>query len=468
MSFPLSSPAPLTPAEIVAELDRYIIGQNAAKKAVAVALRNRWRRQQVAPENRDDILPKNILMMGPTGVGKTEIARRLAQLARAPFIKVEATKFTEVGYVGRDVDSMIRDLVSAAVRLVESERMHEVLPKAQEYALDKLVDLLDEEPGGSWGRVSFNPFVTSYSEEGSEEPSEESQENYAEQREKRRAELREKIQSGEFDNQLVEIDTEEANSPFVQVFSNQGIEEMGIDALGGFGTRRVERQLTVGEARDRLVAEESKRLLDKAGVHLEAIKRTEQLGIIFIDEIDKVAGKSGGSGPDVSREGVQRDLLPVIEGSTVATKYGAVRTDHILFIAAGAFHISKPSDLIPELQGRLPIRVELESLEQADFRRILVEPKNSLIKQYQMLLETEGVTLEFTEEAIDEIAIVATALNEKIENIGARRLHTVLERLLEEVMFQAPDGPKQVLVDREMVEQKLGELLRQPSQQKLV
>lgn len=392
--------------------------------------------------------------MGPTGVGKTEIARRLAQLSGAPFIKVEATKFTEVGYVGRDVDSMVRDLVSASVRLIETERMNEVMPAAQEQAIQRLIDALDNE--------SYSPWT--YNEEGEAVENE----GYEEKRLQRRAELRRQIESGELDNEPVEIDTEEANSPFVQVFSNQGIEEMGIDSLGGFGSRQVTREFSVAEARDLIVAEEVKKLLDKSGVHREALKRAEQLGIIFIDEIDKVAGKSGGSGPDVSREGVQRDLLPVIEGSTVATKYGAVKTDHVLFICAGAFHISKPSDLIPELQGRLPIRVVLEPLSQDDFGRILTEPKTSLVRQYQLLLGTEGVTLSFTEEAIAEIALVATALNERIENIGARRLHTVLERLLEDAMYAAPNDVREVIVDKAMVQEKLGDLLTSQTNRHLV
>ncbi len=454
----------LTPRQIVAELDRYIVGQAAAKKAVAVALRNRYRRQQLPESVRDDILPKNILMMGPTGVGKTEIARRLAQLARAPFVKVEATKFTEVGYVGRDVDSMIRELAGAAVRLVERERIESVREEAESRTLDRILDLIDDEQPTQFGfaRPAMDVFGFSVTPpDGDEEPEEEPEIDYAAEAE-RRQKLRERIANGEFDDQLIDIETEEpAGNPFVQVFSAQGVEEMGIDQLGGMGTRRASRSLTVAEARSVMFEDEAKRMIDKSSLHREAVLRTEQTGIIFLDEIDKVAGKSGGSGPDVSREGVQRDLLPVIEGSTVATKFGPVKTDHILFIAAGAFHMSKPSDLIPELQGRLPIRVVLEDLGVADFRRILKEPQNALTKQYELLLGTEGVKVSFTDEALDEIATLAKAVNERNENIGARRLHTMMEKLLEDPLFEAPDsGNQTIVVDAAYVQKHLGAMVR--------
>jgi len=456
MSLPVEE---LTPRQIVAELDRYIVGQDAAKRAVAVALRNRYRRQQLPEGEREDILPKNILMIGPTGVGKTEIARRLAQLARAPFIKLEATKFTEVGYVGRDVDSMIRDLVSAAVRLVERERFEEIQEEAARRAMDRLVDLLFD---GPYPTQTFSPFhgfggAPPVVDDEGEAPEEEvfTQEMY----EAHRAELRYKIESGQMEDRLVEVDVEESNNPFMQVFTNQGIEEMGIDTnqLGGaFGTRRSTRRVTVAEAKDLLTEQEASKMVDRSSIYREAINRTEQTGIVFLDEIDKVAAKSGGSGPDVSREGVQRDLLPVIEGSTVATKFGPVRTDHILFIAAGAFHISKPSDLIPELQGRLPIRVELESLSQSDFRRILKEPKNALTKQYIRLLEMDGVQIRFEDDALDEIANFAAAVNERVEDIGARRLHTVMEWLLHEILFEAPETEQKIYVfDGPSVRQRL-------------
>ncbi|MFZ4508645.1 MAG: ATP-dependent protease ATPase subunit HslU [Fimbriimonas sp.] len=425
----------LTPRQIVAELDRYIIGQNGAKRAVAVAMRNRYRRLQLPENERDDILPKNILMIGPTGVGKTEIARRLAQLARAPFVKVEATKFTEVGYVGRDVESMVRDLAAAAVRLVEKEAVELARPLAEEAVLDRLVDLLDDTPS------HMSPFFQSYgSDDEDEEP--EDIEAKAEAYNAKRAQIRQDLIDGKLENEIVSIEVEEANSPFLQVFTPQGMEEMGIDGqnLGGpFGTRRFSRRATVEEAKKIIFDQEAGKLIDKASLNKEAIKRAEQTGIIFIDEIDKVAGKTGGSGPDVSREGVQRDLLPVIEGSTVPSKFGPIRTDHILFIAAGAFHMSKPSDLIPELQGRLPIRVELERLSEDDFRKILSEPKNALTKQYTSLLAADGVTVTFEPEALDAIAHFALEVNMKVENIGARRLHTIMERLLQDLLFEAPE-----------------------------
>jgi ATP-dependent HslUV protease ATP-binding subunit HslU len=433
-------------------LDQYVVGQHAAKRAVAVALRNRYRRQQLPEARRDDVMPKNILMIGPTGVGKTEIARRLAQLARAPFVKVEATKFTEVGYVGRDVDSMIRELAANAVRIVEKERFAEVKEEAERRAMDRLVDLVYQGP------TPWSSFY--YGEDEAEAKPAISEEDY----QRALATLREEILRGEHDSKLIEVDTEEANNPFVQVFSNQGIEEMGIDtsAPGGpFGSRRTTRRLTVAEAVPFLAEEEAKKMVDRSTINREAVFRAEQTGIIFLDEIDKVAIKSSGAGPDVSREGVQRDLLPIIEGSTVQSKFGPIRTDHILFIAAGAFHMAKPSDLIPELQGRLPIRVQLESLSRADFRRILLEPRNSLVGQYEDLLKVDGVRVEFREDALDEVAELAEMVNEKTEDIGARRLHTMMERLLEDVLFEAPETDEKHLVfDRARVREKLEPYVR--------
>lgn len=448
----------LTPRQIVAELDKYIVGQQAAKRAVAVALRNRYRRQQLPEAEREDVLPKNILMMGPTGVGKTEIARRLAQLARAPFVKVEATKFTEVGYVGRDVESMVRDLVGVAVRLVEKERFEAIQAEAEAAVEARLIDLLDDGPS-TWER--YNSVLGT--QDDTPEFDWEAEEAL---KEERRAKILKGLREGEFNDRTVEIDVEEASNPFLQVFTPGGMEEMGIDAnqLGGAfgGSRRVSRKATVNEARVVLLEEESKRLVDRSSIQREAIDRAEQTGIIFLDEIDKVAGKSGSSGPDVSREGVQRDLLPIIEGSTVQSKFGPIRTDHILFVAAGAFHISKPSDLIPELQGRLPIRVVLESLSEDDFRRILLEPKNALTKQYVKLLQVEGVEISFTQDALEQIAKMASELNAKTDNIGARRLHTMMERLLEPELFEAPESPtKNVHFDAALVEKRLAPFLHE-------
>jgi ATP-dependent HslUV protease ATP-binding subunit HslU len=473
MDLPLEE---LTPRQIVSELDRYIVGQGAAKRAVAVALRNRYRRQQLPAHEREDILPKNILMIGPTGVGKTEIARRLAQLAKAPFIKVEATKFTEVGYVGRDVESMVRDLVGVAVRLIEKERTDAVRPEIERKVFRRLANLLDgDKPAPKRKRAPLfeNPIMKQafeifgqkmadgYPEEPAGQPSGSVEDD--KRKEQRRKRLEKRIAAGEMDKAIVEIETEEANNPFVQVFSAKGMEEMGLDAgdMGApFPPRRTMRSVTVAEAKEILMAEEGRKLIDKSSVQREAVLRTEQTGIIFIDELDKVAGKNGHSGPDVSREGVQRDLLPIIEGSTVATKFGPVKTDHVLFIAAGAFHMSKPSDLIPELQGRLPIRVELENLTEADFRRILREPKNALTKQYQLLLQADGYSLEFTEDALDEIARLSAEVNSRTENIGARRLHTIMEKLLEEVLYDAPDGPvKCVRFDGETVRNRISGLV---------
>lgn len=454
MNLPLEE---LTPRQIVAELDRTIVGQAAAKKAVAIALRSRWRRQQLPAEQRAEIMPKNILMIGPTGVGKTEIARRLARLAKAPFVKVEATKFTEVGYVGRDVESMVRELAAAAVRLVEEEKAVEVAEESQNAAIDQVTELILAE---EWPQV----FHTYWDQPSEDQPQEEEELRNGETREDYRRRLRAEIINGDHDQRLVSVDMDEQSTPFMQVFTPQGMEELGIDTNGHNpfgGTRRVTRDLPVSEALVVLVQQESGQRISKGAIYKEAVERAEQTGIIFLDEIDKIAMKSdSGGGPDVSREGVQRDLLPVIEGSTVPSKFGPIRTDHILFIAAGAFHESKPSDLIPELQGRLPVRVELESLSEEDFRRILVEPENSLVNQYKQLLSVDGVTLTFSDDALDELAFLAQEVNRKIENIGARRLSTLMEKLLEEFMFEAPEGgPRVVEITCAEVREILGDLV---------
>lgn len=463
----------LTPLRIVEELDKYIIGQHKAKRAVAIALRNRHRRRLLPEDMREEVIPKNILMIGPTGVGKTEIARRIAQLVKAPFIKVEATKFTEVGYVGRDVDSMVRDLLQTAVRMVEAEKMQEVQERAEQIAIERIVDRLMPRRSrrSVQGATPFERlFRALYEEEMPEEPEEPSTLAAKERRERERR-MREKlmarVRSGAMDDEKIEIEVEQAapSVPFVQVFGPQGMEEMGLDIpdmlRGMMGGRRRSTQVTIREAKQILAQEAARELIDREQVVREAIQRTEESGIIFIDELDKIAGREQGYGPDVSREGVQRDLLPIIEGSTVMTKFGSVRTNHILFIAAGAFHVSKPSDLIPELQGRLPIRVELDSLTEQDFVRILTEPQNALVKQYKALLATEGVELEFTEDAVREIAAVAAQVNTTNENIGARRLHTIMERVLEDISFRASEFTGQrVTITAEYVREQLADVLR--------
>jgi len=443
-----------TPREIVGELDRYIVGQNKAKRAVAVALRNRWRRQAVPAELRDEISPKNILMIGPTGVGKTEIARRLAKLANAPFVKVEASKFTEVGYVGRDVEGMVRDLVEHAIQLVRAEELASVEVRAKEAAEERLVQLLahrDLPPSPQQPRPGFG-FMLQPPPPMQSVP------------ESKLAEIRQQLRKGLLDAEEVELDVAEQSSPLMQIFGGSGNEDMEVklgDMLGqmpGFKGRTKRRKVNVVEAQKLLEQEEAHKLLDMDGVQREAVRRTEQAGIVFLDEIDKIAGRQGqgSGGPDVSREGVQRDLLPIVEGSTISTKYGPVKTDHVLFIAAGAFHVAKVSDLIPELQGRFPIRVELEPLLEADLVRILSEPKNALTKQYQALFATEGVEIEWTRDAIEALARYAAMANERTENIGARRLHTILEALLEDLSFRAPEmGPTKLLIDGAMVDKTL-------------
>jgi len=438
----------MTPREIVAELDKYIVGQNAAKRAVAVALRNRVRRQKLPPEIAEDVLPKNILMIGPTGVGKTEIARRLARLAGCPFVKVEASKYTEVGYVGRDVESMVRDLVETSIDMVREEKLDEVADRAEQAAEERVLDLL---------LPPSPPPAPNTTEADAAQQREQTQRT----REKLRSQLRE----GKLDQRMVDIEVRERQMPSFEIISNQGVEEMDVnlkDMLSGmFGQQKKKRKMTVADAFEYLIQEEENKLLDMDQVTRVAVERAEQMGIIFIDEIDKVAGRESGHGPDVSREGVQRDILPIIEGTTVNTRYGMIRTDHILFIAAGAFHVTKPSDLIPELQGRLPIRVELQSLKEEDFVRILTEPKNALIKQYVALLETEGLKLNITDDAVETIAKFATSVNEQTENIGARRLHTILEKVLDELSFEASDlKKKNVKVDAAYVNKQLADIVK--------
>ena len=431
----------LTPREVVEELDKYIIGQKKAKKAVAIALRNRYRRKNLPEEMRDEIYPKNIIMIGSTGVGKTEIARRLARLVKAPFIKVEASKFTEVGYVGRDVDSMVRDLVETSIRMVKQEKMLEVEDKARQMAEERIVDYILPLPRKR-SRAAKNPLEFLLGQTTDNQESDEELESRTRSIEEKREIIRQKVSRYELDNDVIEIEVEEKNTSFMEVISGSGVEEMGINLQDMFGNlmpkNKKKRRVTIEEARKILTFEEAQGLIDMDEVYREAIYKTEEGGIIFLDEIDKIASREGSYGPDVSRGGVQRDILPIVEGSTVVTKYGPVKTDHILFIAAGAFHVSKPSDLIPELQGRFPIRVELESLGRNDLKRILVEPNNSLIKQYSALLSTEGVEIKFNEEAIDDIANIAYEVNARTENIGARRLHTVMEKVLEDLLFDAP------------------------------
>lgn len=443
---PLPSFDELTPREIVVELDKYIIGQGPAKRSVAIALRNRVRRQKLSAEMAEEVLPKNILMIGPTGVGKTEIARRLARLAGCPFVKVEASKYTEVGYVGRDVEGMVRDLVETSIEMVREEKLDEVAERAEQAAEERLLDLL------------LPPTTI-------EVPGSDPEVAQREQAQRTREKLRTQLREGKLDERMVDMEVRERSMPAFEIVSSQGVEEMDInvkDMLSGFfGQVKKKRKMTVADAMDYLIQEEENRLIDMDQVTRTAVDRAEQMGIIFIDEVDKIAGRESGHGPDVSREGVQRDILPIVEGTTVNSRYGMIRTDHILFIAAGAFHVTKPSDLIPELQGRFPIRVELSSLGQEDFVRILTEPKNALIKQYQALLETEGIALTFTEDAIETVARFAAQVNQQTENIGARRLHTILEKTLDELSFEAPDLKKKtVKIDQAYVEKHLSDIVK--------
>ena len=443
----------LTPREIVAELDKHVVGQKDAKRAVAIALRNRMRRQKLTAELAEEIIPKNIIMIGPTGVGKTEIARRLAKLANSPFLKVEASKFTEVGYVGRDVESMVRDLVEIAIEMVREEKLEDVADKAELNAEERLLDILLPAPAPARSEPVQTGFVLEGTASSGDSPN------------RTREKLRQQLREGKLDDRVVEIEVREKNFPSFEIISNQGIEEMDVnikDMLPNiFGQRTKKRKMKVNEAFEYLIQEEEQRLIDMDQVTRIATDRVEDSGIIFLDEIDKIAGREGGHGPDVSREGVQRDILPIVEGTTVNTRYGMVRTDHILFIAAGAFHVSKPSDLIPELQGRFPIRVELQSLTMDDFIRILTEPKSSLVKQYTALLETEGVKLEFTRDALEEIARFAFRVNEGTENIGARRLHTIMERVLDEISFDAPEKKgEHFKVDADYVRRTLADIVK--------
>ncbi|MFO7818885.1 MAG: ATP-dependent protease ATPase subunit HslU [Halanaerobacter sp.] len=445
----------LTPRKIVKRLDKYIVGQKEAKKSVAIAIRNRYRRKRLDGNLRDEVIPKNILMIGPTGVGKTEIARRLAKLAQAPFTKVEVTKFTEAGYVGRDVESMIRDLVQTAIRMVEQEKQAAVEEKAEKLAKEKLLDILLPQP-----KNNNNPFEGLFSDEEEVERT-----DHEERFEKHRDKLTEKLEAGELDDRIVEIEVEDNNSQMVEIFSGSGVEELGVNFEDMFGgmlpNSKKTKKVEVKEAKEILKEQEAKKLIDMDEVSQEAIKRVEEAGIIFLDEIDKISGSQSKSNPEVSREGVQRDILPIVEGSTVNTKYGSVKTDHILFIAAGAFHVSDPTDLIPELQGRFPLRVELSNLSKDNFKEILTEPENALTKQYKALLSTEGLKIEFTSTAVDEIASIAFKVNEQTENIGARRLHTIVEKLLEDISFEAPDiEDDKIKIDREYVKNRLEDVVQ--------
>ncbi len=455
----------LTPKQIVQELDKYIIGQKDAKKSVAIALRNRFRRKKLPVELQEEIMPKNIILIGPTGVGKTEIARRLARLVNAPFVKVEATKFTEVGYVGRDVEMMIRDLIETSIRIVKLEKMKSVEKKAQEMVEERILDILVPSP--SQRRSYQNPlgalFQTTFNTSEEEERNLEERETQIDIN-RRKKEILQDLRTGQMEENYIEIEVDDTVSPMVEIFSGHGVEEMGFnfqDILGNMmPKKKKKRRVTVSQARKILLQEEAQKLIDMDEVTNEAVERAEQSGIIFLDEIDKITGKDSSVGPDVSREGVQRDILPVVEGSTVMTKYGPVKTDYILFIAAGAFSIAKPSDLIPELQGRFPIRVELNSLTKEDFKQILVKPENALIKQYTALLSTEGIMLNFLDEAIDEIADLAYQLNSQMENIGARRLQTILEKLLEDVSFKAPEMQKmELIIDLSYVKETLKDIV---------
>ena len=450
----------LTPRQIVEELDKYVIGQHAAKRAVAIALRNRMRRLKLPPEMADEVAPKNIIMIGPTGVGKTEIARRRARLSGSPFTKVEASKFTEVGYVGRDVESMVRDLVEIAVDMVREEKIYEVQDKAEENAEERLLDLLLPPLKPVYRPEPTAPSLAAQAPQAAQ-PIQDRTDHTDFQA--TRAKLRKQLRDGKLDNRTVELDMRERAFPSFEIITSGGVEEMDInikDMLPGlFGGKTRKRKLKVPEALEYLIQEEEQKLVDMDQVGRLAVERTEQAGIIFVDELDKIAGREGGHGPDVSREGVQRDLLPIVEGTSVSTKYGMVRTDHLLFIAAGAFHVSKPSDLIPELQGRFPIRVELHSLSKGDFVRILQEPKSALLKQYRALLATEGIDLEFTEDAVDSVASYSMRVNEATENIGARRLHTIMEKVLDELSFEAPDlTQKKWVIDAEYVGRMLDEI----------